>query len=116
MESIAADIRQSFRMTRKSPSFTVIAIAALALGIGANTAIFSVVNAILLQPLPYPEPDRIVKIGRQFRDGVGYSNSIPKYMAWRHNQALEACPVLPYVRIHSFDDSAKAPRNSPVFE
>ena len=67
-----------------------IALAALALGIGANTAIFTVMDAVLLQPLPYPQPDRIMKLGRQFRTGVGYSNSIPKYMAWRHNDVFDA--------------------------
>jgi predicted permease len=90
MESFAADIRQAFRMMRKSPGFSAIAIAALALGIGANTAIFSVVNAVLLQPLPYPEPDRMVKLGRKYPEGAGYSNSIPKYMAWRHNDVFAA--------------------------
>ena len=88
MESFAADVRQAFRVMKKNPGFTAIAIAALALGIGANTAIFSVVNAVLLQPLPYPQPDRMVKLGRKFPQGAGYSNSIPKYMAWRHNNVF----------------------------
>ena len=77
-------------MMRKNASFTAIAVAALALGIAANTAIFTVVDTVLLQPLPYPQADRIMKLGRQFRTGVGYSNSIPKYMAWRQNQVFEA--------------------------
>jgi predicted permease len=74
----------------KQWSFTLIAVMALALGIGANTAIFSVVDTVLLQPLPYPQPDRIMRLGRQFPQGVGYSISIPKYMAWRQNEAFEA--------------------------
>src|SRR6266853_1152896 len=90
MEALAADLRYALRMMRKNRTFTAIALLALALGIGANTAIFTVIDTVLLQPLPYPQPDRIMKLGRQFRRGVGYSNSIPKFMAWRQNDVFEA--------------------------
>src|SRR5580765_2818220 len=90
METLLADLRYALRTMRRNLGFTAIALAALALGIGANTAIFTVVDAVLLQPLPYSQPDRIMKIGRQFRTGVGYSNSIPKYMAWRQNDVFDA--------------------------
>ena len=90
MATLLADLRYAVRMGRRNIGFTAVALTALALGIGANTAIFTVVNAVLLQPLPYPQPERIVKLGRQFRTGVGYSNSIPKYMAWRQNDVFDA--------------------------
>lgn len=93
MDAVIADLRYSVRSMRKNAGFTAIAIAALALGIGANTAIFTVVDTVLLQPLPYSQSDRIMKLGRRFATGIGYSNSIPKYFAWRQNQVFEAMTI-----------------------
>jgi len=93
MEAFLADLRYALRAMRSNLSFTAIALAALAIGIGANVAIFTVVDAVLLQPLPYPQPDRIMKLGRRYRTGVGDSNSIPKYMVWRQNDVFEAMAI-----------------------
>ena len=90
METLLTDLRYALRMMRRDVSFTAVAVAALALGIGANTAIFTVVDAVLLQPLPYAQSDRIMRVARQFRTGIGNSVSIPKFMAWRQNQSFEA--------------------------
>jgi predicted permease len=88
METLLADIRQSFRIMWKSPGFTLVAMAALALGIGANTAVFSVVDKVMLEPLPYPNADRIMQLARQYPSGRGTSVSIPKYFAWRHSHSF----------------------------
>jgi predicted permease len=88
--SLVSDVRFALRMMKSNAGFTAIAVAALALGIGANTAIFTVVNAVVLQPLPYPQPERLVRLNRKYPNGSGDSNSIPKYMVWRRNDVFEA--------------------------
>src|SRR5438309_6106330 len=83
LEIFLQDLRYAIRMLLRSPGFTATAIAALALGIGANTAIFSVVNTVLLQPLAYPDPGRIVQFMNTSPQGSGPGASVTKFNNWR---------------------------------
>ncbi|MDE3137389.1 MAG: ABC transporter permease [Acidobacteriota bacterium] len=91
LETIWQDVRYGARMLRKSPAFTIVAVLTIALGIGANTAIFSVVDGVLLAPLPYRQPNRLVVIWeKEVGRGVDAWDSYPNFLDWqREAHSLE---------------------------
>ena len=82
-DALVHDLRYTLRVLRGSPGFTAVVAVTLALGIGANTAIFSIIDGVLLQPLPYPAPERLVILSDEQADGTGVPVSYPEFVDWR---------------------------------
>src|SRR5260370_24170504 len=99
IEAFWSDLVYAMRMLRKNPGFATAAVVTLALGIGANTAIFSVCNAVLLKPLPYSEPGRIVMLWEHPRGGTPHTVAPANFGDWRE-------------QTHSFSEAAAIRRSS----
>jgi putative ABC transport system permease protein len=108
MSQLLQDLRYAIRMLAKSPAFTTIAVLTLALGIGANTAIFSVVDAVLLKSLPYPQPNRLMVLDEESRTEGQLTVSWPDFLDWRA-QSTSFESMGGYQQKHSIVTGAGAP-------
>jgi putative ABC transport system permease protein len=88
VEAVWRDLKFVARSLAKTPGFTIVAIVVIALGIGVNTAVFSVINTVLLKPLPYPDPQSLVMLMNTSPRGSGPGASVPKFNIWRQQTSI----------------------------
>src|SRR5262249_55079964 len=101
MATLWQDLRYSIRMLSKNPGFAFVAVFTLALGIGANSAIFSVVNAVLLRPLRFKDPDQVVRIWEKLPQGGTGTVSVPNLKDWREqNDVLAGMAAYSFVNFN----------------
>src|ERR1051326_1750973 len=109
MGTLLKDISYGFRTLRRSPAFSLVVILTLALAIGLNTAIFSVVDAVLLKPLPYPDSERLVWFGESTGKATGISVTWGNFTHWRDsNHTFES------MALYQFADLTLTGRGDPV--
>ncbi|HEY6250588.1 MAG TPA: permease prefix domain 1-containing protein [Candidatus Angelobacter sp.] len=115
LETLWSDVRYGLRMFRRSPGFTAVAVLTLALGIGANTAIFSVVQGVMLAPLPYHDPDRLVIVWQNNAQTPRLSISLPDFEDWQRQAT--SFEQMAGVRLYSFNlTSPGTPEHATGFE
>jgi putative ABC transport system permease protein len=101
LATLLQDLRYAFRVFLRNPGFLLGALTAISLGIGANTAIFSVINAVLLQPLSYPDPARIVRFLTQYPDGTVPLANVPEFSLWKAQKDV-------FEEVAAYDDPGPA--------
>lgn len=110
LETLAQDVAYGLRVLRKNPSFALITIFTLALGIGANTALFSIVNSVLLHPLPYPHPDELVAVHESKANFDQGSISYPNFRDWQRNNKTLAALAISHQRRFTLTGTGDAER------
>ena len=110
--NLASDLKLAIRVLRKAPGFSLAALVVLALGIGANTAIFSIVNGVLLRPLPFAEPDRLVQLWhtppqKSFPGMSLFSLSAANYLDWeQQNHVFDGSAIYSFTQMPGGDAAA----------